>query len=111
MAEKSLKTKPAEEAAKPEAAEPVVTRARKQEEPGYRVYIGPTIRGRIQYGAVFASVQEARQVLAAELEVCPVLAGLLVSGAELPQARLDVKKPGTARYVQAAQVRAALINP
>ena len=76
-----------------------------------RVYIGPTIRGRVMYGAVFASDREARETLAAELEIWPMLGGLLVPLEELPQARLDVKKPGTARYVQAAQVRAALMNP
>lgn len=80
-------------------------------EAGCQVYIGPTVRGRILYGAVFTSGAEARAVLAAELEACPAMAGLLVGLEDLPLARLEVKKPGTARYVQAAQVRAALINP
>ena len=82
----------------------------KAEETDCRVYIGLNIRGRVQYGAVFSSAQEARQVLAAELEVWPMLAGLLVSLEELSSARAEVKTPGTARYVMAAQVRAGLTN-
>ncbi len=81
---------------------------RSAEEDGCRVYIGPTIRGRVQYGAVFSSVREARQVLAAEQEVWPMLAGLLVPLEELAGARAEVKTPGTARYVTAARVRAGL---
>lgn len=81
---------------------------KKTEEAECRVYIGPAIRGRVQYGAVFSSAQEARQVLAAELEVWPMLAGLLVPLEELARARTEAKTPGTARYVMAAQVRAGL---
>ena len=113
MAEKSLnkdtaKAVPEEET--PRVTETAAPKKPKQEKPGCRVYIGPSIRGRVQYGAVFSSAQEARQVLVSELEVWPMLAGLLVPLEELASARAEAKTPGTARYVMAAQGRAGLTN-
>lgn len=108
MAEKSLnKANAVKEDVKPEVTEPAAKKNPPPEK-GCRIYIGPTIRGRVQYGAVFSSAAEAKKLLANELEVWPMMAGLLVSLEELPKSRLEVKTPGTARYVQASQVRANL---
>ena len=103
------KTKPVTEEEKSEVTKPSVKQTPKPD-PGCWAYIGPTIRGRVMYGAVFSSAGEAKEKLAAELEACPALSGLLVALPELPEARLEVKVPGTARYVQAAQVRADLMK-
>lgn len=80
------------------------------EEPGYRVYIGPSIRGRVLYGAVFSSAQEARELLAKELDAFPTFGMFLVSGERLPQARIEVKTPGTALYAEVQKLRRALAN-
>lgn len=82
----------------------------KVEEPGYRVYIGPSIRGRVQYGAVFSSASEARKDLEREFNTFPAFGVFLVTGQQLPQARIDVKTPGTALYAQAKRLRAELIK-
>lgn len=100
---------PVREDVKPALKKPAVKQDPKPD-PGCRVYIGPTVRGRVQYGAVFSSDQMAREALSIELKACPALAGLLVSMEELPGARLEVKTPGTARYVYAAQVQKDLMK-
>lgn len=74
------------------------------EESGFCVYIGPSVRGRVQYGTVFSSGSEARSVLEKELARFPALSMFLVNGKQLPQARIDVKTPGTALYIQAAKL-------
>lgn len=83
-------------------------RKHKTEEPGYRVYIGPSIRGHVQYGAVFVSLAEARAELEREFARFPAFGIFLVTGQQLPEARIDVKTPGTALYEQAKKLRAEL---
>lgn len=77
-----------------------VRKSKPAEEPEYRVYIGPSIRGRALNGAVFSSAQEAQELLAKELSAYPSLGMFLVSGDLLPKARIDVKTPGTALYAE-----------
>lgn len=128
MAEKSLKStvprtaaqaapKPQEASAPkekaPEKPEPKKTavKAPPKAEDGVRVYIGPAIRGLIQYGTVYPSAHEAKERLGEALKIWPQLTGLLVSLEDLPRARVEVKKPGTAWYVMAEQIRDTLSKP
>lgn len=69
---------------------------------GFCVYIGPTIIGQIQNGTVYQGSRE--QVLmttdmARAVEKYPLIAGMLVDGSRLPEARLMVKKPGNLLYI------------
>ena len=76
---------------------------------GFCVYIGPTIRGVVQYGDIFPDgVKAARKKLAPAIEKYPGIALLLVPGEELPQARIKVKTPGNALFVTARELRKAL---
>lgn len=106
-------TEPAEQPAAQEAnPEPVKRSASRKKSPpkdtGYRVYIGPSIRGRVQYGTVFSSADQARKELEKEFESFPTFGIFLVTGQQLPQARIDVKTPGTALYAQAQRLRSEL---
>lgn len=80
------------------------------EEKGFRVYIGPTIRNRAQYGAVFSSAGEAKEALAQEFDLFPDFGMFLVDGDRLALARLEIKTPGTALYAKAQELRKALKN-
>lgn len=65
----------------------------------YCVYIGPSIRGVITEGEVFSmSKKDALQFLYSAVERYPSIERLLVTGAELPEARIQVKTPGNMRY-------------
>ncbi len=79
-------------------------------EEGFCVYIGPSIRSRVQYGAVFPSRRAAEEMLAEELARFPAFGIFLAGGAELPQARIDVRTPGTALFAMAARLRDVLAN-
>ena len=78
------------------------------EEPEYRVYIGPTIRGRVQYGTVFSSAQEAKEALGREFDLFPAFGMFLVSGDRLAQARIEIKTPGNALYAKEQEFRRVL---
>ena len=65
----------------------------------YCVYIGPSIRGVITEGEVFSmSKRDTLQFLYSVVERYPSIERLLVTGAELPDARIQVKTPGNMRY-------------
>lgn len=69
---------------------------------GFCVYIGPTILGVIQSGTVYQGSREqvlARAEMAEALTKYPLIAGLLVAGSRLPEARLKVKAPGNLLYI------------
>lgn len=60
------------------------------------VYLGPTIRGVITQGQVIPGTrQEAIALLASAVTKYPTIARLIVTGAELPEARASMKKPGS----------------
>lgn len=66
---------------------------------GYCVYIGPSIRGVVQYGQVIAGEkQDAFNKLADGIEKFPLIKKLIVTGAELPSANELIKKPGCALF-------------
>lgn len=65
------------------------------------VYLGPTIRGIIQKGQIFSGTKE--EVLASLVPAAadyPGIAGLLVTGEELPEARIQVRTAGTLLYTR-----------
>lgn len=66
---------------------------------GFYIYIGPNLTGLLQSGTIFRGDREAALRQAAEaVERRPLAKTLIVSGDMLPQARLNVKKPGNALY-------------
>ena len=68
---------------------------------GYCVYIGPSIRGAVQYGQILhGTVQEAKDLLGGVIERWPLVGALIIPGDLLPDARIKVKTQGTALYDQ-----------
>ena len=66
---------------------------------GFYCYIGPSLTGLIQHGTIFrGSRTEALKTAAKAIEKQPLVRTLIVSGNELPEARLKVKRPGNALY-------------
>ncbi|MDR1158356.1 MAG: hypothetical protein LBK75_08675 [Oscillospiraceae bacterium] len=58
-------------------------------------YLGPSIRGVIQEGAVFTGTKEqALDALSAAVAAYPLIAGLIVSGAMIAEERVKVKTSG-----------------
>lgn len=80
------------------------TSTAKKEKPGdtgegFFCYIGPSITGLIQHGAIYRGTREnALTAAATAIEKYPLVKTLIVSGDKLPEARLKVKKPGNALY-------------
>lgn len=64
---------------------------------GFYCYIGPSIAGAIRNGAIFKGTRaDALSAAAAAIEKQPLVKTLIISGDDLPEARLQVKKPGNA---------------
>ncbi len=88
----------------PAAAETPDTPVSKTEQPdgcaaGFYCYIGPNITGLIQNGTIYRGTRSAAlTAAAAAIEKHPLVKSLIVSGDELPEARLKVKRPGNALY-------------
>ena len=82
---------------------PEVKTERRQHEvnnSGFYIYIGPTIRGVIQNGAIYRGTRaEAMEKAASAIEKYKLVKTLIVSGDALPVARLRLKVPGNAFYV------------
>lgn len=67
---------------------------------GFYCYIGPTLAGLVQNGTIYRGTRAAALHAAAPaIEKHPLVKTLIVSGDELPAARLKVKAPGNALYV------------
>lgn len=68
-------------------------------EPDFCVYIGPTIRGVFSKGQIFATPRdEILKRFYAEIERIPTIEHLIVPGAELAEARINVNTPGNQLY-------------
>lgn len=64
---------------------------------GFYCYIGPSIRGLIRTGTIYRGTRaNALTAAAAAIEKQPLVKSLIVSGDDLPAARLNVKKSGNA---------------
>ncbi len=76
---------------------------------GFCVYLGPTILGVIQHGAVIGDNDEYAQAMKeAALKSYPLVASLLIPKGRLAADRANVKTPGTALYEAYRQLAAAL---
>lgn len=65
----------------------------------YCVYIGPSIRGVIQYGSIHAGkLDEVLKDIKPAIDKYPLIAGLVVTGERLSVSRIQVKTPGNAIY-------------
>lgn len=72
---------------------------------GFSCYIGPTLLGVIQNGSIFScSRDEAVRLMAAAIAKHPGIASLIISGDDLPEARIKVKTPGTLLFHQYKQI-------
>lgn len=72
-----------------------------QEPVRYCVYLGPSIRGVVQYGAIFhGSRDDACKQLAPYVERWPRIRSLIVDGEQLSEARIQIKTPGNGLYEQ-----------
>lgn len=66
---------------------------------GFYCYIGPSIPGLIQHGTLYRGTRKkALAAASAAIKKHPLIRTLIVSGENLPEARLKVKKPGNALY-------------
>ena len=66
---------------------------------GFYCYIGPSIKGLIWHGTIYRGTRsDALKAAAAAIEKQPLVKTLIVSGDDLPEARLKIKKPGNALY-------------
>lgn len=74
---------------------------------GFYCYIGPSISGLIQHGAIYRGTREdALHAAAAAIAKQPLIKTMIVSGDELPEARLKVKKSGNALYTNYRKIAA-----
>ncbi|MCI8689173.1 MAG: hypothetical protein HFF87_02530 [Oscillibacter sp.] len=72
---------------------------------GIYCYIGPNLAGLLQHGAIFrGSREDALRAAADAVRQYPVVKTLIVSGDALPDARIQVKTPGNALYVNARRL-------
>lgn len=94
MAVKAPKAKKATEPAK------VPEKKEAKESASFFMYLGPTIQGVIQNASIYASREEAEQLLAPAIEKFPRIRTLLISGETLAEDRINVTKPGTRLYVE-----------
>ena len=68
-------------------------------EDAFCVYLGPTIVGVIQYGAIYmGSKEQALESVAAAIEKYPLIARLIVTNKTLAQDRIKIKTPGNLLY-------------
>lgn len=66
---------------------------------GFYCYIGPGLPGLLRHGAVFPGTRaDALRAAAGAIEKQPLVKTLIVSGDDLPAARLEAKQPGSALY-------------
>ena len=81
----------------------------KETGPRYCVYLGPSIRGAVQNGAIIQGTRdEAVTQLTAVIRRYPAVKNLLVPDEELAAARVNIKKPGTALHEYHRRLSAAL---
>jgi hypothetical protein len=87
----------AEEVIEDKAPEEVFVR--KQPDEGFCMYLGPSILGVIQYGTSYAGdKKEVLQQIEGAVAKYPLIASLIIPGAELASARTLVKTPGNLLY-------------
>lgn len=72
---------------------------KKNDGPSFCVYLGPSIRGAIQYGAIIQGTHnEAVKIHAQLIERFPPMKNLIIPSEMLPEARVKIKTSGNALY-------------
>ena len=67
--------------------------------PRFCVYLGPSIRGAIQYGAIIQGThKEAVEIHAKLIEKFPPVKNLIIPSETLSEARVQIKTSGNALY-------------
>lgn len=75
----------------------------------YCAYIGPSIRGVIQNGTLYTGTRaDVLDTLKDEIARYPRIALFIVSGSTLPQAKQDIKQPGTYLHHESVRFTAEL---
>lgn len=75
--------------------------AKSKPKEGFCVYLGPSIRGIVNYGKIFeGSVQDAKREIWDGIVKYPRIENLIIDGDYLPEARVKVKTPGNALHAQ-----------
>lgn len=91
------------------AARRSAKRKNAQEPVRYCVYIGPSIRGAVQHGAIFkCSRDEACAQLSELIARWPRIRNLIVDGEQLSEARIQVQTPGNGLYAHARMLQREL---
>jgi hypothetical protein len=76
-----------------------------EKDAGFCVYLGPTIAGVIQRGAMFkGSKEQAFEAAAMAIQKYPLVKSLIVSSQTLVEDRIKVANPGTLLYRQCQQL-------
>lgn len=98
-AEKAVTEEVQEKEVETKAAKPAETTKEEAPKPSFFVYIGPSIRGQIQYGALYqGSRAEVEKLLERQIAKYPRIKALLISDLRIVEDRVEVKKPGTRLY-------------
>lgn len=75
------------------------------------MYIGPSIRGLVNYGRIFTgSVEDAKAELGDAVAKHPLIAALIIPGEYLPEAKIRIKTAGTALNAQYTKLIRSLNN-
>ena len=79
--------------------------------PRFCVYLGPSIRGAIQYGTVIQGThKEAVELHAQLIERFPPVRNLIIPGEMLSEARVKIKTSGNALYEYKRNLTAMLMT-
>lgn len=96
-------------AVKRKGAAATAAQKKKNDGPRYCVYLGPSIRGVIQYGTIINGTHnEASKEKADVIARFPTVRNLIIQDADLPEARIKIKTPGNALYEYNRKLIAAL---
>lgn len=86
-----------------------VRRKKKPEQTAYCVYLGPSMRGKIEHGKIFAGTAASVRLDLAELiKTYPPVGALLIDASALAEARVRIRTPGTALHEQLRRLKSML---
>ena len=76
---------------------------------GFFVYLGPSIRGMVQKGSIYAGPRdEVETLLKDAIQKYPSIKDLIVSGDTLPEDKIKVRTPGNYLYETYRKLAAGL---
>lgn len=90
-----------QEEPKAKAEKPTEPAKEEAAKPSFFVYLGPSIRGYVQNGAIYkGSRADVEKKLALQIEKYPRIKRLLVSDLTIVEDRVNITKPGTRLYAE-----------